>query len=236
MIGNGMNHNSTNQPSEPGSFRLIATLALAGLFSGAAIVGIYEATLPLITANKAAALQSAVFKVLPGIESFREIGYRDGSLFVRESHGPFDGESIYAGFDKTDHLAGYAIPCEGPGFQDTIALLYGYRPNEGRITGLEVLESRETPGLGDKIYKDPDFVANFRALNPDPEIIAVKKGKKSAPNEIDAITGATISSVAVVRIINEAHARWMPRLMDPADGNSVHQLYREFKEKQQPES
>jgi len=75
-----------------------------------------------------------------------------------------------------------------------------------------ILESRETPGLGDKIYKDADFVANFRSLSVEPEILAVKKGTKSAANEVDAITGATISSKAVVRIINEGNAKWLPRL------------------------
>ena len=82
---------------------------------------------------------------------------------------------------------------------------------------MEVLESRETPGLGDKIYKDAVFVAGFSALSVEPEIFAVKKGTKSQPNEIDAITGATISSKAVVRIINEAHAAWSAQL--PAPGS-----------------
>lgn len=215
--------------SEPGSFRLIATLALAGLLSGAAIVGIHEVTLPMITANKAKALQTAVFKVLPSISTFQEIGYRGESLFIQETHAP-EIDSIYAGFDENGSLVGYAIPGEGPGFQDTIKLLYGYRPNEGQLTGMEVLESRETPGLGDKIYKDPDFVASFRGLRPDPAIAAVKKGKRTASNEIDAITGATISSVAVVKIINETNARWLPRLIEPADGNSVREIYRAFRE------
>ena len=81
---------------------------------------------------------------------------------------------------------------------------------------MEILESRETPGLGDKIYKDAVWVGGFSALSIEPEIQAVKKGTSSLPNEIDAITGATISSKAVVRIINEAHAEWSAQL--PATG------------------
>jgi electron transport complex protein RnfG len=80
---------------------------------------------------------------------------------------------------------------------------------------MEVLESRETPGLGDKIYKDAVFVGGFSALSIEPEIVAVKKGTKSRPNAIDAITGATISSKAVVRIINETHTEWTERLPPP---------------------
>nr|VFK42900.1 MAG: electron transport complex protein RnfG [Candidatus Kentron sp. TC] len=205
-----------NQNAQPGSLRLILTLTLAGLFSGLAIVGIYDVTLPRITANKAMALRTAVFKVLPGIETLREVGYRNGRLFIPEPGAP-EIESVYAGFDGEDRLVGYAIPGEGPGFQDTIKLLYGYRPNPGRITGMEILESRETPGLGDKIYKDLDFVASFQGLRPDSPIRAVKKGAMFDANEIDAITGATISSVAVVRIINETNVRWLSRLRDAGD-------------------
>jgi electron transport complex protein RnfG len=104
------------------------------------------------------------------------------------------------------------MPGAGPGFQDTIALLYGYRPGEKIVVGMEILESRETPGLGDKIYKDKEFVAEFSALSVEPEIVSVKKGTGSQPNEVDSITGATISSKAVVRIINETHTAWAEQL------------------------
>jgi electron transport complex protein RnfG len=80
---------------------------------------------------------------------------------------------------------------------------------------MEVLESKETPGLGDKIIKDLEFVGSFRDLAVDPELVAVKKGR-THENEVDAISGATISSNAVVRIINESNARWLERLPDPA--------------------
>ena len=58
-------------------------------------------------------------------------------------------------------------------------------------------------------------MANFQHLAVDPRILAVKKGTRSAPNEVDAITGATISSKAVVRIINEASRTWVERLPGP---------------------
>jgi electron transport complex protein RnfG len=107
------------------------------------------------------------------------------------------------------------MPGAGPGFQDTIALLYGYLPREKQVVGMEILESRETPGLGDKIYKDADFVAEFSALAVEPEIVAVKKGTATQPNQVDSITGATISSKAVVRIINETHMAWAGQLPAP---------------------
>ena len=140
--------------------------------------------------------------------------YRDNQLIIVAEPNK-DEPVIYGGYDEQDDFIGYAMPAAGPGFQDTIAILYGYKPAQKMVVGMEVLESRETPGLGDKIYKDAAFVGGFSALAIEPEIFAVKKGTKSQPNEIDAITGATISSKAVVRIINETHAAWAGKLPEP---------------------
>ena len=202
------------ESASPSSLRLVLTLAIAGLVSGIAIIGIYESTLPTITANKARELREAVFKVLPGVTQMQALVYRDKQLVVVEQANK-DEPVIYGGYDVQGDFIGYAMPAAGPGFQDTIALLYGYKPAQQIVVGMEILESRETPGLGDKIYKDAEFVGGFSALSIEPEIVAVKKGTKSQPNEIDAITGATISSKAVVRIINETHAAWLAQLPPP---------------------
>jgi len=211
-----MNTVSTKTSTNPSSLRLVLTLAIAGLVSGIAIIGIYESTLPTITANKARELREAVFKVLPGVTQMQALVYRDSHLIVVEKPNK-DEPVIYGGYDEQGDFMGYAMPAAGPGFQDTIAILYGYKPEQKIVVGMEVLESRETPGLGDKIYKDAVFVGGFSALSVEPEIVAVKKGTKSQPNEIDAITGATISSKAVVRIINETHAACAGQL--PAPGS-----------------
>lgn len=206
--------NTSDQTAAPSSMRLVLTLAIAGLISGIAIIAIYESTLPTITANKARELREAVFKVLPGVSQMQQLVYRDGELVAAEQLEK-DEQAVYGGYDLEGDFVGYAIPAAGPGFQDTIGLLYGFTPEDKLVLGMEVLESRETPGLGDKIYKDADFVGAFGALSIEPEIVAVKKGTKSKPNEIDAITGATISSKAVVRIINETHTEWSARLPTP---------------------
>ncbi len=204
--------NKSPPDDNPSSFKLIFTLGLAGLISGLAIVGIYEVTLPTITAYKAKVLREAVFKVIPGVTKLQKLFYVEGKLQT-EPPVPVDNENmLYAGYNNKDVLLGYAIPAAGPGFQDTIRILYGYKPTTKLIVGMEVLESRETPGLGDKIYKDADFQKNFLALEVFPKVIMVKKGRKSAPNEVDAISGATISSKAIVKIINETNERWSKRL------------------------
>lgn len=206
--------NTETNATAPSSLRLILTLAIAGLISGIAIIGIYETTLPTITANKARELREAVFKVLPGVSQMQQFVWRGEQLIVAEDLQK-DEEAVYGGYDENGEFVGYAIPGAGPGFQDTIGLLFGFTPEQQLVLGMEVLESRETPGLGDKIYKDANFVGSFSELSIDPEIVAVKKGTTSQPNEIDAITGATISSKAVVRIINETHSDWIQRLPPP---------------------
>jgi electron transport complex protein RnfG len=199
------------KPDEPGSAKLVATLGFAGLLSGLIIVSVFEATLPTITAYKAKVLREAVFKVLPGTEKMQRLVLKDGQLIVKDEADK-DEEAVFGGYDGEGRLLGYAIPNAGPGFQDIISLIYGYLPAERKVVGMEILASRETPGLGDKIYKDAAFVANFDALSIDPQIVTVKKGTKVAANEVDAITGATISSKAVVRIINQGNARWLALL------------------------
>jgi len=199
------------QQKEPSSFRLASTLAVAGLISGVAIVSVYEATLPTITHNKAEELKAAVFKVLPEVTEMRKCQFDNNSLRFRTEEGS-DDQTLYGGYNQQGAFVGYAIPSAGPGFQDTIGILYGYIPEKRKVVGMEILESRETPGLGDKIYKDLYFVSNFSDLSIDPEIVVVKKGLRDKPHEVDAITGATISSKAVVRIINEGNQRWISKI------------------------
>lgn len=201
---------SALKDTEPTSARLVATLGFAGLLSGLIIVSVYEATLPGITSYKAKVLKEAVFKVLPGVSRMQRLTYRDGRMTAAMGDEE-EEDTVFGGYDASGQLIGYAVPSAGPGFQDTIRLLYGYLPVDRKVVGMEILASRETPGLGDKIYKDLAFVASFENLSIDPEIVTVKKGASAAPNEVDAITGATISSKAVVQIINRGNQRWGTR-------------------------
>lgn len=197
------------KPKEPGTLRLIFTLGLAGLVAGLLLVGVYLGTLNRIKHNQDEALKKAVYQVVPGSREMQKLVWT-GDKLVTDPKAK--GEAIYAAYDANGKFMGYAIPGEGPGFQDTIKLIYGYDPAKKIIIGMAVLESRETPGLGDKIDKDPAFKANFKALAVEPSVVAVKHGTKTAPNQIDAITGATISSKAVGKIIAHTDDMWLPRL------------------------
>jgi electron transport complex protein RnfG len=189
---------------------MMGTLGIAGMCSGLAVVGIFLLTLPRIERNRAEALEAAIFRVLEGARSRVAFVVRGAELvrFERPDGGIPKEEAVYAGYDEAGTLLGFAIPAEGAGFQDTIKLIYGYDVGARRVVGMEVLESRETPGLGDKILKDRSFLENFRNLAVEPEVVVVKTGR-TRDNEVDSISGATIPSRAVVRIINAANERWI---------------------------
>jgi len=209
---------------QEGPFRLVAALALTGLVSGLLLVGVYLETQPRILRNQAESLYAAIHRVLPGAATIRVHVERDGRLVPFESG---EGATLpaepaaYAGLAADGSLVGWAVPASGPGFMDTITLIYGYDPARRAIVGLEVLDSRETPGLGDKIVSDPAFHRNFESLAIDPDIVPVKHGQKNDPNEVDCITGATIASEAVVGIWNESSRRWAPLLQDVTETREI---------------
>jgi len=218
---------SIAEDQDPSSFKLVFALGIAGLLSGIILVSTFLYTNPLIKANKEAAIQRAIFKVLPECESYVPLKLDDGKLIEKVAGTDNKEESdndellIYAGYKANKELIGFAIPGSEPGFQDIIATMFGYDDTRKVIIGIEVLESKETPGLGDKIFKDADFQTNFIALAVDPEIVPVKKGEKQKPNEVEAITGATISSKAVVRLLNKAIDTWQTNIDDYIKQNNL---------------
>ena len=200
-----------NKEVEPSSFKLIFALAIAGLLSGIILVATYLYTDPLIIANREKAIQRAIFQVLPDCSNYETLIFKDGKLIKKEEGSQQqdkDSPLIYAGYGDENEFVGFAIPGSEPGFQDLISAIYGYDVNSEIIMGFEVLESKETPGLGDKIFKDADFQTNFNQLSVKPQIVTVKKGEKTKENQVEAITGATISSKAVVKLLNNSVEFW----------------------------
>lgn len=198
-----------DMPAAPG-FRMLRTLAGIAMMSGLVVVLVYQWTKPIIAENQRIATEKAVFQVVAGATTRRDfVVGPDGSLAPATSGAA--GETIYAAYDDQGTLKGVAMPAAAQGYQDLIRLLYGYDPSCRCIRGIKVLKMTETPGLGDKISTDPAFQANFEALDAKPAasgqglanaIVTVKHGTKKNPWEIDAISGATISSKAVGKALD----------------------------------
>jgi electron transport complex protein RnfG len=202
-------------------WRLVMTLAVAGALAGTLIVFVFQATLPAIQAHKAEMLRLAIHQVLKDPARYETLYVVNGALTAQLPEGR-DGHSlqqVFVGYDDANRAVGAAMVAGAPGFQDVIRLIFGYDPATRRLLGMKVLESKETPGLGDKIEKDREFVGQFDGAVP--PLQGVKQGEAGDDRgRIDMITGATISSRAVIKIIGgaleelgplvEAHEAWQP--------------------------
>ena len=183
------------------------------------IVGVYEATRLVIHRNRIEFRQKAIFDVLPDAHSTAAFRWNESGRFDPASPDEVDGHLIFAGYDESHNLVGLAIEAQGMGYQDVVRVLYGYSFDSQAIVGLRVLQSRETPGLGDRIETEEQFLRNFDNLDlrlrPDGTELAhriefVKLGEKTAPWQIDGISGATITSRATADMLRESSARWVP--------------------------
>jgi Na+-translocating ferredoxin:NAD+ oxidoreductase subunit G len=206
------------QTDAANSNKMLQAMVGLGIICALLIVVIYESTLPRIKRLKAEALEKAVFKVLPGAVSSKAFLLKEDNTFTEVKGDLPEGTLIFAGYDVNKNLVGLAIEASGQGYADIIRILYGYDPEREKVIGFYVLETKETPGLGDKIEKDPKFLANFVELDVSlsPEgiimnpVVPVKSGSKENLWEVDGITGATISSRAIANIIDKSSREIVP--------------------------
>lgn len=211
--------NQANTASSASSMKMLQAMVGIGIMCALMIVLTFQGTLPRIERLRAEALEKAIFKVIPGSVTKKTFQLNENNELVESSGEDKDAQLVYAGYDESGQLAGIAVPASGMGFADVLRILYGYDPDEQAVVGFYVLETKETPGLGDKIEKDPKFLANFDALDVSlaenqtalkNTVVTVKNGEKENPWEIDGITGATITSRAIGNIIGTSTQQWIP--------------------------
>jgi Na+-translocating ferredoxin:NAD+ oxidoreductase subunit G len=200
----------------PSVLRIQAVLVTIALVAGLSIATVHEFTRPLVQAQRGGLLGNAALAVLPGADSYRSYALGpDGALELLPG---VDGAELFLGLDARGEAVGVAIVGSGMGYQDTIQLVYGLDPREGRLLGMRVVASRETPGLGSLIVDDARFVAGFSQLMlqfdaaGEPEPLRIRDEARYERGEIDAISGATVSVRAVAQIINRSLDRWLPVL------------------------
>jgi electron transport complex protein RnfG len=182
---------------------------LLGLLYGGALAGVQTALSGKIEENKRAETYSVIPDLVPGADASQT-----QELLVA---GENDKEGrVYQVRAADGSHVGWVLPGEGSGFADKIELLVGLDAQVTRITGMYVLNQKETPGLGDYIT-GASFRQQFRNT-PAEEPLAVVKANPSASNEIRALTGATISSESVADIINQALANYRAPLQALAAG------------------
>jgi len=201
--------------------RMYAVVLGIGMICSVAIVAADYLTAPIIARQRAAYRQRAVLEVLPG--AVRAIPFVEtaGGKFESVEGVEVASQVVFAGYDERGDLVGLALEAEGQGYQDRIRLMFGYAPDRAVILAMKVLASRETPGLGDRIESDPGFLANFGDLdvrldasgvNVANPIEWVAAGQRVNRWELDGITGATVTCLAVAEMLRDATSVWVPKL------------------------
>jgi electron transport complex protein RnfG len=110
---------------------------------------------------------------------------------------------IYKAIDKQKNCVGFAFIAAGSGFADKIELVVAVDARCEKLLGFNVLSSNETPGFGDKMKND-SFRNQFKDA-PAEKLSLVKLGDAGKiDNEIVAISGATVTSTAVINIFNKS--------------------------------
>ena len=173
--------------------KMFLVLTVIGAVSGGILAGVFHVADPLIQANREKELKEAIFVVLPEAKDYKilEKGIDKTKVIV------------YQGLDADGNLVGLAFIADGGGFQGNIRIMVGLSVDYLKLKGIKVIEQNETPGLGNRI-KEPAFEGQFKGLEIKPKVEYIKYRKPEKPNQITAITGATISSDAVVKNINNA--------------------------------
>lgn len=203
--------NETATPAKLNIFQrnyfLQAWLGIVLALASAVALALVQAYLgPLIEANKVNETRQRVPELLVGKEQAGQMAAENRQLDITvhslavEKNGRKKIYSVYEARDASGQTVGWVTKAAGQGYADLIELLLGLDAGAQTISGLFVLDQKETPGLGNKII-DQAWRDQFRG-KPAGQPLAVVKGHSAALHEIDAITGATISSRSVVDIVN----------------------------------
>ena len=159
-------------------FSYAVRLTLLCSFSAGALALVYMETLPKIEFQKKKEIEMGRKEILP-----------QASIFKEE-------ENYVTGYNEKNEIVGKIITSNVRGYGGVMKLMVGM-DNENKIIGIRILEQYETPGLGDQIL-DKKFLSQFENKD-ETEIDFRKNGGKT-----DSITGATISSKALLKGVKAA--------------------------------
>jgi Na+-translocating ferredoxin:NAD+ oxidoreductase subunit G len=177
---------------------MLVVLSVVTLLSAGSLGSVYNLTKDAIEAAKLKAQNDAIGQVLPPFEEIRE------TVKVNPDNGPEEIE-LFPAYSQ-GNLVGVAVKSYTKnGFSGHIGIMVGL-DLKGNITGYQVLEHKETPGLGSKMdvwFNNAERPGqNIIGRNPSTSNFEVSKDG----GEIDAITASTITSRAFLEAVVRAHA------------------------------
>lgn len=166
-------------------------LVLALVF-GVCLAGVNSWLAPIIQRNEGLAKEKAAIEVVPRAD------HAKARTFTTPA-----GEEVEAFqvFDAAGKTVGWALAGGANGYSGPVKVMFGLTADASTITGLTVLDNNETPGLGNKI-STRSFRDRFTGKATDQPLEATKADSLQ-PNQVQALTGATISSDTVCRAVNQ---------------------------------
>lgn len=175
-------------------------LLVSSLIFGVLLAMTDAALAPQIKRNETEKFTRLAGGMLPEAVRFEPL---ESKIAVAAPGGKTAAVEVYRALDRQGHTVGWAFACEGGGFSDKIKLVVGVDGRFEKLAGFGVLSSNETPGFGDKITIPGGFFQKQFVGAPADKLTLVKTGRSEQIDaEIVAITGATVTSQAVVDILN----------------------------------
>ena len=175
-------------------------LIAASFFFGLLIAVTSAALSPRIEQNKINKRNRLVGALLPEAKDFVPV---EGGIEIESIQGKQEVVEVFRAVSASGECIGWSFNAIGPGFADKIELVVAVDKNFGNFAGFDVLSSNETPGFGNKIKFDY-FRDQFKGAPAEGLNLTISGDDTKIDSEIVAISGATISSEAVVDIISNA--------------------------------
>jgi electron transport complex protein RnfG len=195
-------------------------LLLAASFCFGLLIAMTNAALSgRIERNKAAKLNNLTRALLPGAEVFQPV---EADIQVRRPDGSTENARVFEVLSDDQQRLGWRFNADGTGFAGPVELVIAVDQNFQKIMGFDVLTSSETPGFGDQIKSD--YYRKQYVGAPTEPLALVKTGDPTViDNQIVAITGATVSSTAVVDVVNTFVTQIKSQLREKGLIGHVHQ-------------
>lgn len=175
-------------------------LITASFFFGLLIAVTSAALSPRIEQNKINKRNRLVGALLPEAKDFVPV---EGGIEIESIQGKKETVEVFRAVSAAGECVGWSFNAIGPGFADKIELVVAVDKNFEKFAGFDVLASNETPGFGNQIKFDY-FRDQFKGAPAEGLKLATSGDNTKIDSEIIAISGATISSEAVVDIISNA--------------------------------
>jgi electron transport complex protein RnfG len=185
------------QPKFPKVSKLAIALILVCTTAALSVGGVYDMTKETIAEQIRLKKLRLLHAVLPQTDNDVDRDFKE-VVIGKDRRGNDITVRYYFG-RKNGKLVGTAFSLVTPeGFSGDIEIMMGVDP-EGAVTGVEIVQATETPGLGDKIQKDEKWRESFEGKSLTNAKWAVKKDG----GDFDQFTGATITPRAVVKVVKE---------------------------------